>query len=1003
MKRLALALMMVVSLVFLVSWTPGEIAQIDNKDKGEYYELAENILKGVERGDSNKEPLNVILIWHQHQPLYKMPGTLEYEMPWVRAHAVNDYPYMADLVSEFLDEGSVTFNYVPSLLLQINDYLENDAMDKYMRLSYKENLTEEEKEFIVEHFFDINPQFVEKSSRYSELQDKKSNGKQFNSQDLIDLKVLWNLYWINADYIKNDDRLTKLVKQDGNYTMDDVNYVLDKHLQIMETIIVKHKRLWQEGKVEMITSPFYHPILPILIDKGWKQDAINQIDKGLSYFEEFLGNKPVGLWPPEQAVHDELVNILPDFGLNWTVTDEAILQKAGISTGNVRNLLEPYKLINNTQELVVFFRDTELSDRIGFNYSSMTAEKAVRDFITRLHEIQELNDDGSAVITIALDGENAWEHYPNNGNDFRKLLYATLSSDTLLKMITPSEYLSHNKVEKTLDYLPTGSWSGGSLDTWIGEKEEDEAWERVAQAREHLMNVKDDLSSEALKLAMDALYVSEGSDWFWWYGADQDAGNNEVLFDKAFKRSLIQLYKATGMTEDEIPPELFVANKKPASPESGAIGVIEPEIDGIIDEGEWDKAAYYRDQTISTMVAENDLIAGFYVGRDSANLYLAVQLKRNPMNLVGEPYYLEIYSDIPGAKKVNAGPRYQLSEKGDSFGFSPAKRMFVSFRSWNSRPGRITNYNALGNGNWSYDPNMPALEDSAAIDEVVELKIPFDALEIKTGENFNLIVALSDSKEKSTIDYCPKEGPVMVRIPEAITGGEIAFFDDPLGDDYGFGEYVYPKNDAFKPFKGLWDIDNMRIIENENSLVFQLSFPEMTDPWNAPKGFSHKLINIYIDSIKGGRTDTFAPGARVSFSEEHPWDYFIKAAGWPSYGQVLAKADGDIIPEAVQVEADPGEKLINIILKKDAIKVTDEIAVYVLSGSQDGYGPDHYRSITPEPSEWTLGGYPSDAGEYAPFVLDIIVPEGYSQEEILSSYDKNKQKYPTLIPVIVRF
>lgn len=222
MKRLILALLIVVSMVFLVSWTPDDTARIGVEEKDNYFDLAEEILNGVGSGNSDKEPLNVILIWHQHQPLYKMPGTLEYEMPWVRAHAVNDYPYMADLVYEYLDEGSVTFNYVPSLLLQINDYLENDAMDEYMRLSYKENLTEEEKEFVIEHFFDINPQFVKKSNRYTELQEKKSNGEKFNDQDLLDLKVLWNLYWINVDYIENDNKLTELVKQDGNYSMDDV-------------------------------------------------------------------------------------------------------------------------------------------------------------------------------------------------------------------------------------------------------------------------------------------------------------------------------------------------------------------------------------------------------------------------------------------------------------------------------------------------------------------------------------------------------------------------------------------------------------------------------------------------------------------------------------------------------------------------------------------------------------------------------------------------------------
>ncbi|AKI98247.1 glycoside hydrolase family 57 [Kosmotoga pacifica] len=963
----------------------------------------ESILEKALPADNSKEPLKVVLIWHQHQPLYKIPGTLDYEMPWVRAHAVNDYPYMADLIDKYLTRGSVTINLVPSLLLQLNDYLDNGAMDKYLKLSFEAELTPEDKQFIIDHFFDINPRFVSKSERYSELMKKKNRGEEFSDQDILDLKVLWNLHWINIEYIMADEQLTRLLNKDRGYTFDDLLYVINKQLEIMGTVVEKHKKLWESGKVELITSPFYHPILPILIEKGWKEDAYNQIERGLEYFQKLFGKRPEGMWPSEQAVHNELIPILNEFGVNWIVTDKAILQLAGVDTGDYRNLMKPYRVVNGNSDVVVFFRDTDLSDRIGFKYSTMSAERAVKDFISRLHELQHLNDTGKAVITIALDGENAWEHYQNNGNDFRKLLYMTLSKDESIELLTPSQYIEKYGVDDTLNYLPTGSWVGGSLDTWIGEKEENEAWDRVAAARKALMEVKDSLSVDQLELALDALYTAEGSDWFWWYGVDQDAGNNEVLFDMAFKKALVQLYRAIGTPEEKIPSYLFVVNKKPAPSTSGAIGVITPRIDGIIEEGEWAKSAYYKDADVSTMAAADDLIAGFYVGRDAANIYLAVELKRDPRSLVGEPLYLEVYTDLPDAKKINITPRYPFKDEKDSFGFTLAKRFLVSFRTWKSRPGRLSNYNATGNGKWSVDPEFPSIENGAAIGEVVEIKIPLDALGVKTGQEFNFAISISNSREKVLLDYAPKSGPVHVQIPQAVTGKVVAFIEDPIGDDYGFGTYNYPLNTAFEPYKGLWDIEWLKVLENDQAIVFQFKFVEMTNPWNAPKGFSHQLINLYLDVKEGGRTDTYAEGARVAFSTEYPWDYFIKVAGWPSYGQLFATADGEEIPDVLKVEADPGEKIINIIVSKAALGDFEDMALYVLSGSQDGYGPDNFRAVTPEPSEWTLGGYPLDAGDFAPFVLDIIVPEEITQEEVLSSYDKHSEKYATLIPVIIDF
>ncbi len=951
----------------------------------------EKVLGEVPSGDPAFPPLNVIIIWHHHQPLYKVPGGLDYMMPWVRAHGVNDYPYMADLVEDYLENGKVTFNIVPSLLLQINDYLKG-AEDEYMRLSMKpeEELTEDERKFIIEHFFDINPRFVNAHARYRELMEKKVNGLSFSDQDILDLKVCWNLYWVNIDYIKEDSVLSMLMEKDGGYTRQDLQYVLKKHLELMTTIVPKYRRLWKEGRIELITSPMYHPILPLLIDMGWEEDAKGQILKGLKYFSELFGTTPTGIWPPEEAVSDETARIFAEIGIKWFVTDKSILQKSGVDTGDYRNLMKPYKLVYDNGEIVVFFRDTDLSNRISFSYSQMSAEEAVKDFISRLHQLQRLNKDGTLVLTVALDGENAWEHYPNNGNDFRKLLYETLSLDPYVRLTTPSEYLEKYKVSNTLTKLAKGSWAGGELDVWIGEKEEDEAWMRLKKARRVFKEVSVRLKPDVREEALDVLYAAEGSDWFWWYGADQDAGNNEILFDMQFKNLLVRLYQLCGYERAQIPAYLFVPNKRPAIPTGGALRKVEYVIDGHLSDDEKGRTAFFVDM-------DSGPIKGVYVGRGDNSVYLAVELNRSASDYLGKNVKLEVYMSSPHAELFNAVTRYSSSEKPTELGFALSHCLSLNFKLWTKRK-KVSPFLANGKEKWI----LTAGRFNGAVDDVVELEIPYEFLKVKSGEEFDLAVVWVENRKD--LDYAPNSGPVRVSIPVAVTGKVIAEFVDPEGDEHGPGSYVYPKDPSFAPYKGLFDLLKVRVLENEEALVFQFWFAEMTNPWNAPKGFSHQLINLYIDSTAGGRTDTYSKGARVSFDEKHPWDYFIKVAGWPNYGRVFATVEGEEVPEAIRIEADLGEKLINVIVFKKYLEVrpSRDIYVYILVGSQDGYGPDHFRPVTPEPSQWTLGGYPKDAGEYAPFVVDIVVPKGFSQEEILSSYDPSHGKYATLIPVVIK-
>ncbi|MCD6252789.1 MAG: glycoside hydrolase family 57 [Thermotogae bacterium] len=950
----------------------------------------DEILSLVEPGDPSLEPLKLAIIWHHHQPLYKTPLERNFFMPWVRAHGVNDYPYMADLVEKYLTRGKVTFNIVPSLILQIQDYL-SGATDEYMRLSHKPEavLTEQERRFILNHFFDINPQFVNKYPRYRELMEMKVSGREFSNQDLLDLKVYWNLAWINIEYIEADPALKALVKKAKNYTCQDLELVLQKHKEFLATVLGKYKKLAEEGKIELITSAKYHPILPLLIDKGWVEDAKGQISAGLEIARRTFGLQPVGFWPPEEAVSRELIPLLSELGMEWIVTDKVILQMSGVDTSDYTNVMIPYKAENNGKSVVVFFRDTDLSDRISFKYSQMSAEEAVKDFLSRVHELQRLNRSGDLILTVALDGENAWEHYPNNGNDFRKLFYEALSADPYVELTTPKEYIDRYGVKKTLATLAKGSWAGGSLDTWIGEKEENEAWNRLEKARQVVMEKLPQMDDRTKEKAIDSLYAAEGSDWFWWYGDDQDAGNNEILFDRQFKKLLIALYELAGISKNAVPSYLLVSNKKPVQPSSGSLKKVDYMLDGKLSIAE-SGAALYDD------THDGNRINRVWVGRGDTGAYVAVELDSPAKSLLGEDVRVELYLDSPHADIVNALTKYSDLKNPTDLGFAPSYRLSVSFKTWKTRR-RVSAYRAGPGEKWILSTSGA----KAAVGEIVEFEIPFDFIGIKTGEEFNVVVVVAEKKKDT--DTCPNTGPVRVKIPKAVSGDVLAEFVDPEGDEYGPGTYTYPKDPAFEPFKGLFDVLKARVLENEEALVFQFWFGEMTNPWNAPKGFSHQIVNIYLDTKNGGRTDTYHKGARVQFDPKHPWDYFVKAAGWPSYGQLFATSEGEEIPGAIMVEADPGGRLINVIVLRKYLQIIgDEIYAYLLFGSQDGYGPDNFRPVTREAGQWTLGGYPEDAGDYGTYVVDVILPEGIDQREALSSYDAEKQQFPTVYPVKIR-
>ncbi|KGQ22087.1 glucodextranase DOMON-like domain-containing protein [Thermus filiformis] len=944
------------------------------------------------------QPLKVAILWHQHQPPYENPLTGVYEGPWVRMHGVNDYPWMAEVLKEF-PEIRVTFDYTSTLLKQIGDYLAGRAKDAYWRVSEKpiSSLTPEERAFVRERFFDINPRFIEGSPRYKALRAKRDRKEEFTDQELQDLRVLWNLYWINVDYIRQDPRLEALYRKDQGFTQEDLDYVLKKHLELMARILPLHQELYQRGQIDLVTTPYYHPILPILLDKeavresnpalkppaepiAWPEDAAWQVEAGLRYFREVFGFSPVGVWPPEGAVSQKAAELYAQKGVRFLVTDEAILGRSGFPT-TPQALTRLYHVEKDGARVHLFFRHRDLSDRIGFAYSQMSAERAVEDFISSLLKIREavIRENPEAVLTIALDGENAWENYPENGNTFRRLLYRRLTEEQRKGTLQTVLFKDLLGLPSTpIPRLATGGWAG-DFAMWAGEPEENEAWDRLSRARQKVEQYrKEGGDPQVAEKAMGLIYAAEASDWFWWYGQDTGFPNNPP-FDEAFRALLRAVYTTLG---EKPPEELFIAVRPPVQPASSP-GRVQPVLDGRVTTAEeWRGAGYLPDLEAGTMQTQSDLIQGVYLGFDEQNVYLRVDLKDGTpaRALVGQGYQLHVYATRKGA---SGGAAFPLG--GDfSLGFPLQQRVSLDFDRVEDGQAVLVRY-AYEGGEWVLASSPRDLAGRRAfVDEVVELRIPYTTLGVEAGDTLSLAVVLN-GPDGRVLDAAPNQNPLALSLPQRLSGREVLRITDPEGDDHGPGTYTYPLDAAFAPHRGLFDLLEMRVLDAGATWTFVFTFKEMTNPWGAPAGFSHQLINVYLDYQEGGGTSPFAPGAKVVFDPEHPWDLFLKAAGWPQYGQRVGFPDGRDTVGGLVVSSSPADKAVILQLDKKLFNPEkgQRVCFYVLVGSQDGYGPDHFRPVGKEAGPWNLGGAQN---EDAPLVVDYLWPEPGVQEAMLSRY-----------------
>jgi alpha-amylase/alpha-mannosidase (GH57 family) len=517
--------------------------------------------------------LYLAFIFHMHQPYYKNLLTQEAGLPWVRLHGVKDYLDMVSILGKY-PKIRQTFNLVPSLIEQIEDYANNTVKERFLELSYKRNadLTPQDKEFILRNFFSINKEkVISLFPRYYELYLKKQVKFDFTNQDYLDLQAWFNLAWIDPVFRQDSPKVSSIIEKGRFFTEEEKLCVLERQLEILKEIIPAYKKFMDSSQIEISVSPYYHPILPLLYNTNiakqaniktvlpkvkfsYPDDCRGQVQDAVKFYKDRFQANPKGLWPSEQAVSEHILPFIIESGINWIVADEAILFRSKkVKKRDTGLLYQPHLLRRKEGDLSIVFRDRNLSDLIGFVYHSWKTESAVNDFMKHLEAVYNAFREKDILVTIAMDGENAWEYYANDGHDFLGLLYQRLSDSKIIETTTINEYLRNFPPKSQISYLTAGSWISADFGKWIGNSYKVRAWEYLAKARQELEEVLLKSSGVNLDLALKQMRILEGSDWFWWYGEDHDD------FDRIFRMHLSNFYTLIGRN---IPDYL----KKPLEP-----------------------------------------------------------------------------------------------------------------------------------------------------------------------------------------------------------------------------------------------------------------------------------------------------------------------------------------------------------------------------------------------------------------------------------------------------
>ncbi len=557
--------------------------------------------------------LQVVFCWHMHQPYYKGAGKSDYQLPWVYLHGIKDYADMAAHLENNPDAKAVV-NFAPVLLEQLDDYVQQlEAWldrgqlirDPLLAALAGPGLpvdTVSRREIIHACLRANEHRLIHRFRHFEELAKMARHALEhpvtlpyLNDQFLVDLLVWYHLAWMGECTRINDLRIRSLQAKGNGFDNDDRRRLIDLAWELLSTLTPRYTALAKRGQVELSVTPYAHPIIPLMIDMQSAKEALPSIGmpelesypggearsrwhirKGIEVFEKHFGFRPRGCWPAEGGISEPTVKMLEEEGFKWAASGQQVLSNSLMASNKEGHLPEnwvhtPYRLQEG--RLNLFFRDDGLSDLIGFTYGEWHADDAVGDLINHLVNIAEAcKGNPQAVVSVIMDGENAWEYYPNNGSYFLDAMYERIAEHPRLKLTTFSEAQKRSRrLAPKLNRLVAGSWVYGTFTTWIGDKDKNRAWDLLGQAKkdyDHALATHN-YSVEKLEALERQLAICEGSDWFWWFG-DYNPGATVSDFEKLFRHQLSYLYELLEIPKPEYLSHVF------------AVGSGDPSLGGVM-------------------------------------------------------------------------------------------------------------------------------------------------------------------------------------------------------------------------------------------------------------------------------------------------------------------------------------------------------------------------------------------------------------------------------------
>ncbi len=736
--------------------------------------------------------IRLVLLWHMHQPFYKDMVTGEYRLPWVRLHALKDYCGMVKLLDEF-PQVHQNFNLVPSLVAQIQDYVSGQAHDPFLDLVSKAagDLTSSERRFALQYLFQANPvNMIGRYPRYRELWERyratcdRPEGAEayFVTRDYADLQVLSQLAWFD-EYFLDEPDVAGLIQKGEDFNRDEQQLVMARQREILAKVLPGYAEAAKRGSIELSATPYYHPILPLLCDSNVgeqsspglslptrhfrrPEDASLQIERGLDSHEALFGVRPKGLWPSEGSVSEEAVMLAAREGIEWMATDEGVLgrsldfnfaREAGsyLHADGAQRLYTIHRYEKGDTRMHMVFRDHRLSDLIGFVYSGMPAQEAADHLVQNIrNSARPVLDRGKdAVVSIILDGENAWEYYPKSGREFLRRFYDAVQSDPQIEPVTIGEAIARHKPDNFghLPRLVPGSWIDANFNIWIGSPEDNRAWDLLSEARAYYDRHAQRVSDAQRKLAWEELLIAEGSDWNWWYGPEHHSANDRD-FDELYRKHLSNVYHALeGIPPEELNTPLITGVIRPSYIPQTAY--VRARVDGLVSGYfEWMGAANYTsDQRSSAMHGRQFLLDAVFAGLDADSVSGRLDFQHGvPEGVYRLAVSFEVHRDWHDRKAAMESYRLAVDAQGQALqkwvlSNGEERRKLASFSS--------------GNGNC--DTN----EVEVALGEIFEFRVPLELLRAQQGSRIRLRFAIW--RDHLPVDSLPLEGWIdLFAVPE---------------------------------------------------------------------------------------------------------------------------------------------------------------------------------------------------------------------------------------------